>query len=116
MTSVAKPPHVRATSRIVAGLLALFVVFLGGGAHAQSTIRVLVNEEPITSFDIKQRTRMLAVFTQGRLRAVRRLHALGFIEGGLEMPPRLGQMLGCFVLAQDEALPRRVAQLALHLM
>ena len=66
MTSVAKPPHVRATSRIVAGLLALCVVFLGGGAHAQSTIRVLVNEEPITSFDIKQRTRMLAVFTQGK--------------------------------------------------
>ena len=46
--------------------MALFVVFLGGGAHAQSTIRVLVNDEPITSFDIKQRTRMLA-----------RLHASG---------------------------------------
>lgn len=35
-------------------------------ALAQSTIRVLVNEEPITSFDIQQRAKMMSVFTRGR--------------------------------------------------
>ena len=33
---------------------------------AQSAIRILVNDEPITSYDIKQRTQMLRVFTGGQ--------------------------------------------------
>jgi len=35
-------------------------------AFAQSAVRVLVNDEPITSFDIQNRARMLAVFTRGK--------------------------------------------------
>lgn len=35
-------------------------------ALGQSAIRILVNDEPITSYDIQQRTKMLRVFTGGR--------------------------------------------------
>lgn len=35
-------------------------------ALAQSSIRVLVNEEPITSFDVQQRARMMNLFTRGQ--------------------------------------------------
>jgi len=35
-------------------------------AFAQSTIKVLVNDEPITSYDIKERGKMLRVFTGGK--------------------------------------------------
>jgi peptidyl-prolyl cis-trans isomerase SurA len=35
-------------------------------ALAASTIRVLVNDQPITSYDIQQRTKMLRVFTGGK--------------------------------------------------
>ena len=32
------------------------------------------------------------------------------------MPPRLRQMLGCFVLSQDQTFPRGGAELILHLV
>lgn len=35
-------------------------------ASAQSSIKILVNDEPITSFDIKNRTAMLRAFTRGQ--------------------------------------------------
>ena len=35
-------------------------------AFAQSTIKVLVNDEPITSYDIQERGKMLRVFTGGK--------------------------------------------------
>lgn len=35
-------------------------------AFAQSTIKVLVNDEPITSYDIRERGKMLRVFTGGK--------------------------------------------------
>jgi peptidyl-prolyl cis-trans isomerase SurA len=47
----------------------LAVVICGAGlspAAAQSTIRVLVNDEPITSYDIQNRGKMLQLFTRGR--------------------------------------------------
>jgi peptidyl-prolyl cis-trans isomerase SurA len=39
---------------------------LANQTFAQSSIRVLVNDRPITSFDIQQRTAMLRAFTRGR--------------------------------------------------
>lgn len=35
-------------------------------AGAQSAVKILVNDQPITSFDIKTRTQMVKVFSQGR--------------------------------------------------
>jgi peptidyl-prolyl cis-trans isomerase SurA len=66
-SSKALPP-----AHIVWGALALVaaLVALGGGsvtpALAQSGIRILVNDEPITSYDIKARTQMLRVFSHGK--------------------------------------------------
>ena len=37
----------------------------GAPALAQSAIRVLVNDEPITSLDIQQRTKMIGIFSRG---------------------------------------------------
>jgi peptidyl-prolyl cis-trans isomerase SurA len=52
---------------LVAALLlpALFGL-ADGPAVASNAIRVLVNDEPITTYDVQQRTRMLKVFTGGR--------------------------------------------------
>jgi peptidyl-prolyl cis-trans isomerase SurA len=64
----------RAIARLTAGLLSL--TFATGLALAQSEIRVLVNDEPITSYDINARTQMLRVFsrgTQGEDQAVEQL-------------------------------------------
>ena len=47
-------------------VLALLAMLLAGPALAQSTIKVLVNDEPITSYDITQRGKMLRVFTGGK--------------------------------------------------
>jgi peptidyl-prolyl cis-trans isomerase SurA len=49
-------------------LATLLVVGAGGAAPAlaASSIRILVNDEPITSFDIQSRTRMLSVFSRGQ--------------------------------------------------
>lgn len=47
-------------------LLAAIALPAAGPALAQSTIRILVNDEPITSYDIQQRTKMLRVFTGGK--------------------------------------------------
>lgn len=44
---------------------ALFGLIVAGAASA-STIKVLVNDEPITSFDVQQRTQMLKVFSRGK--------------------------------------------------
>jgi peptidyl-prolyl cis-trans isomerase SurA len=53
-----------ATARGAARSLILLigcVAAIGGPALAESTIRVLVNDEPITSFDIDQRARIMAL-------------------------------------------------------
>src|SRR4051812_48756777 len=47
-------------------LAALFAALAAGLATAQSSIRVLVNDEPITSLDIQQRAKMMSVFTNGK--------------------------------------------------
>lgn len=47
-------------------LIALGVAFGPTLVLAQSAIRILVNDEPITSYDIQQRTKMLRVFTGGQ--------------------------------------------------
>ena len=53
--------------RLALSLLMLAACTVGiSPADAQSTIKVLVNDEPITSFDIKNRTAMLRAFTRGR--------------------------------------------------
>src|SRR4051812_23804148 len=54
-------------SRSLAGvLLAGMFALSAGSAAAQSSIRVLVNDEPITSLDIQQRAKMMSVFTNGK--------------------------------------------------
>lgn len=64
MTCDRKP----ALRRYFAGVLFAGIVaaLAAGPAVAQSSIRVLVNDEPITSLDIKQRARMMSVFTNGK--------------------------------------------------
>ena len=47
-------------------LAGIFAVLAAGPAAAQSSIRVLVNDEPITSLDIQQRAKMMSVFTRGK--------------------------------------------------
>jgi len=47
-------------------LAAGFAALVIGPASAQSSIRVLVNDEPITSLDIQQRAKMMSVFTNGK--------------------------------------------------
>jgi peptidyl-prolyl cis-trans isomerase SurA len=59
--SIFAPRLVLALSLLVAALVAPLQP-----AQAQSAIRILVNDEPITSYDIKQRTQMLRVFTGGK--------------------------------------------------
>jgi peptidyl-prolyl cis-trans isomerase SurA len=44
----------------------LLALSLADPAYAQSTIKVLVNDEPITSYDIQQRGKMLRIFTGGK--------------------------------------------------
>lgn len=64
MTCDRKP----APARYLAGVL-LAAILAGLSAEpavAQSSIRVLVNDEPITSLDIQQRARMMSVFTNGK--------------------------------------------------
>jgi len=46
--------------------MALGIVICPSPVLAQSAIRILVNDEPITSYDIQQRTKMLRVFTGGQ--------------------------------------------------
>jgi peptidyl-prolyl cis-trans isomerase SurA len=41
-------------------------VAMSGPAAAQSSVKILVNDQPITTFDIKTRTQMVKVFSQGR--------------------------------------------------
>lgn len=54
------------THAVAAALLLGLALLLVPPALAQSSIRILVNDEPITSYDIQQRTAMLRTFTQGR--------------------------------------------------
>src|SRR5436189_1018548 len=58
----------------------------------------------------------LTFLTQGRLRPIGRLYTLGFPQRVLQMAPRLSEMLGRFVLPQNETLPRGIADFVLHLM
>ena len=57
----------RLSSGAAAVLLAVFVLLLGG-AHLALTqevsIKVLVNDDPISDYDIEQRERFLAITTQ----------------------------------------------------
>lgn len=48
------------------GVLAALALASAGPARAANTIRILVNDQPITSYDIDQRTKMLRVFTGGK--------------------------------------------------
>lgn len=57
------PTHIR---RLGAVALLLAGMILAGEAFAQSSIKILVNGSPITSFDIQQRTLMLKAFTRGQ--------------------------------------------------
>jgi peptidyl-prolyl cis-trans isomerase SurA len=59
----------RALPRVwLAALLgpALLLLAAAGPAAAQSSIRIVVNGEPITTYDVQQRTAMLRAFTGGR--------------------------------------------------
>jgi peptidyl-prolyl cis-trans isomerase SurA len=53
-------------TRAAPAFFALLAMLLAGAAFAQSTIKVLVNDEPITSYDIRERSKMLRVFTAGK--------------------------------------------------
>jgi peptidyl-prolyl cis-trans isomerase SurA len=58
-----------AATRLIAIAAILLPAVLGAAtapAWADSTIRVLVNDDPITSYDVDSRTKMIKLFTQGR--------------------------------------------------
>lgn len=53
--------------RVALGMLVFAMCPVGlSPAVAQSSIKILVNDEPITSYDIKNRSTMLSVFTRGQ--------------------------------------------------
>lgn len=60
-TLPARPRWLFAAAALFMSLAAL----TNAPASAQNSIRVLVNNDPITTFDIQQRTKMLSVFTRG---------------------------------------------------
>ncbi len=60
------PLRIRHSVLILALLLAAAVGFAVSPAWGQSSIRILVNDQPITSYDIQQRTRMVSTFSGGR--------------------------------------------------
>jgi peptidyl-prolyl cis-trans isomerase SurA len=62
MTFGKRPSPIRRAVFFLSALACLVAV----PALAASTIRILVNDEPITSYDIQQRTAMLRVFTGGK--------------------------------------------------
>lgn len=49
-----------------ASLVLAMSVAVSGPVAAQSSVKILVNDQPITTFDIKTRTQMVKVFSQGR--------------------------------------------------
>lgn len=51
---------------IAALLLPALLCLAAGPAVASNAIQVLVNDEPITTYDVQQRTRMIRVFSGGR--------------------------------------------------
>jgi peptidyl-prolyl cis-trans isomerase SurA len=59
-------PRARRLILVAALLLPAFFGLTADPATASNAIRVLVNGEPITTYDVEQRTRMLRVFTGGR--------------------------------------------------
>lgn len=65
-----RPSHSNGTRAawVVFAVLAtvLLTLPLAVPAFAQSTIKILVNDEPITSYDIAQRSKMLRLFTGGK--------------------------------------------------
>jgi peptidyl-prolyl cis-trans isomerase SurA len=63
---MALPRSTTLTHAVAASLLLGLALLLVPQALAQSSIRILVNDEPITSYDIQQRTAMLRTFTNGR--------------------------------------------------
>lgn len=67
MTRTDTPSLTTAAVRLARGaLFTALVCLLAAPAFAQTSIRVLVNEEPITSRDIQLRTKMLSLFTRGQ--------------------------------------------------
>jgi peptidyl-prolyl cis-trans isomerase SurA len=56
----------RVANLSAAALLAVAVGCLAGAPAGATTIKVLVNDQPITSLDIQQRGRMMNVFTHGK--------------------------------------------------
>src|SRR5688500_17995714 len=52
--------------RICATLLVLAAALGASMAFAQTSIKVLVNDDPITTYDIRNRTTMLRAFTRGQ--------------------------------------------------
>ena len=48
------------------GLLPASGLFPAAGLRAQSTIRILVNDDPITSYDVRERAQMVKVFSRGQ--------------------------------------------------
>jgi peptidyl-prolyl cis-trans isomerase SurA len=62
---MAKPRCLPLARACAVAFVLVLVVAAAPQAFAQSSIKVLVNDEPITSFDIQQRTTMLKVFSRG---------------------------------------------------
>lgn len=55
-----------ARAAVALGAVLALTAALSGAALAQSSIRILVNDEPITSYDISARAQMLRVFSRGQ--------------------------------------------------
>lgn len=58
--------RLRAGSLVLAIATCAAALVTGGPAVAQSAVKILVNDQPITTYDIKTRTQMVRVFSRGK--------------------------------------------------
>jgi peptidyl-prolyl cis-trans isomerase SurA len=70
MTTIKSGPH-RVRS-LIAGCAVALAVLAGGGSPLQAqSVAVLVNGEPITTYDIEQRSKLIALTARSRCRGRR---------------------------------------------
>jgi peptidyl-prolyl cis-trans isomerase SurA len=102
-------PNSRRLFRIMPALAGLLVIaghVASPQAAAQTTIKVLVNEQPITTYDIRNRTGLLRLTTRGRAGRSRAIEEL--IDERLKMQEAVRRR----VSVSDEQVDRAFGQIA----
>jgi len=104
-------PNSRRLSRItivpaLAGLLTIAGFLANSPAAAQTAIKVLVNEQPITTYDIRNRTGLLRLTTQGRAGRTQAIEEL--IDERLKMQEAARQRIS----VSDGQIDRAFGQIA----